>query len=283
MDKLLNWSIAQQSGDKEAIEKIGQPDEKLLSQLFGAPDEPALMRQAIQVIENPESTLEAKEIAFDNFEMLIENLDNANNIENLKLWPSIINILESDEPSLRIGSASVIGSAVQNNPKSQDDFYNHNGLSKLIDVLSSKDDNEFKMKVLFSISSVIRNHSNSLKQFNDLNGWDIIEFGNNEKATIRNLSIISSILSNQNHFDDFIKSNLHEKKIVDKLLDSLDSFETKPENNQVADKSFNILSQLLDLKFDFNNDHLNKLSQVVPKFEKVKDQLDDYNKVTSAL
>ncbi|KAK7680728.1 hsp70 nucleotide exchange factor fes1 [Cerrena zonata] len=125
MEKLLQWSIAQQTGDKESAEKIGQPDPKLLEQLFGGggPDEPALMKQSIMVVENPEATLENKQIAFDNFEMLIENLDNANNIENLKLWTSIINQLSPEvDDSLKIYAASIIGTAVQNNPNSQEDF-----------------------------------------------------------------------------------------------------------------------------------------------------------------
>lgn len=42
---------------------------------------------------NPEVDLETKLVAFDNFEMLIENLDNANNIENLKLWEPLLDVL----------------------------------------------------------------------------------------------------------------------------------------------------------------------------------------------
>ena len=107
MDKLLQWSIAQQSGDQEAIEKIGKPDPKMLEQLFGGPDEPALMKQAIMVIDNEEATLENREIAFDNFEMLIENMDNANNIENIKLWQSVIDKMSAETPtSFRVYAAS---------------------------------------------------------------------------------------------------------------------------------------------------------------------------------
>merc|ERR1712098_237458 len=110
------------------MEKIGKPDEKALAQLFGTggPDEPTLMKQSIQVVENPEADLEAKEVALENFEMLIENLDNANNIENMKMWPSIIKLLNDDQPEpLRILATSIIAIAVQNNPKCQDDFLKH--------------------------------------------------------------------------------------------------------------------------------------------------------------
>lgn len=65
-------------------------------------------------------TLDNKEQAFDNLEQLIENLDNANNLENLKLWNPLIGQLSSPESSLRYMAAWVCGTAVQNNLKSQE-------------------------------------------------------------------------------------------------------------------------------------------------------------------
>jgi hypothetical protein len=50
---------------------------------------------------------------------LIEGIDNARNIENMKLWPSIIKQLESDEAEIRTATAWVCGTAVQNNPEAQ--------------------------------------------------------------------------------------------------------------------------------------------------------------------
>ena len=111
MEKLLHWSIANAQGDKEAIEKAGKPDPKLLEQLFGGggQDDPTLMMENMKLVTNPEVDLENKLIAMDNFEMLIENLDNANNIENLKLWESIIKVLSYEEAELRSIALSIVG------------------------------------------------------------------------------------------------------------------------------------------------------------------------------
>lgn len=103
MEKLLHWTIAQQAGDKDALEKIGEPDPKALNQLFGGPDEATLMRESIKVVQTPDVSQEDKEIALENFEMLIENLDNANNIGNLKLWEPLNQILADK----KIGRAHV--------------------------------------------------------------------------------------------------------------------------------------------------------------------------------
>lgn len=281
MEKLLQWSIAQQTGDKESAEKIGQPDPKLLEQLFGGggPDEPALMKQSIMVVENPEATLENKQIAFDNFEMLIENLDNANNIENLKLWTSIINQLSPEvDDSLKIYAASIIGTAVQNNPNSQEDFlkYCPQGLSKLIE-LSNSDNLDLQHKCLFAIASFIRNYEPGYSQFDSLNGWLLISSKlsdlSNHKTNLRVLSILSSILS----------TGLNDEKINQisniKLIHHLVSNLHHEGHIGCIDKTLNIISQLASLNYKFSKNEINDLATGLDNVEVLKNEIseDDYN------
>ena len=75
--------------------------------------------ESVECINNPEDTVDNKVIALDNLEMLIEGIDNARNIENMKLWPGIIKQLSAAEPEVRKGTAWVCGTAVQNNPEAQ--------------------------------------------------------------------------------------------------------------------------------------------------------------------
>jgi hsp70-interacting protein len=78
------------------------------------------MKQAMAAIESPEVDLENKEIAFDNFLQLCEGIDNANNLDNLKLWGPLMNQLNSEEEIMRKYAAWTMGVAVQNNPKAQE-------------------------------------------------------------------------------------------------------------------------------------------------------------------
>jgi hypothetical protein len=129
MNGLLKWSLdaqAPKSADEAAAESntaAAPPrgfDSEALARLLGGPSEADLMRQAMAAIESPEVDLENKLVAFDNFEQLIENLDNANNMINLKLWEPMVNQLKNDEDELRRMAAWCIGTAVQNNIKSQE-------------------------------------------------------------------------------------------------------------------------------------------------------------------
>lgn len=78
------------------------------------------MKGAMAAIKSSEVDLENKLIAFDNFEQMVENIDNANNIEALKLWDPLLKELENEEGELRAMAAWCIGTAVQNNEKAQE-------------------------------------------------------------------------------------------------------------------------------------------------------------------
>jgi hypothetical protein len=88
---------------------------EVLSALFGGPSEADLMRAAMEVLTDPTTTLDNKLIAFDNFEQLIESLDNANNLENLSLWTPLLSLLAHGEGEIRRmgGVPTLVGMAIK--------------------------------------------------------------------------------------------------------------------------------------------------------------------------
>lgn len=277
MEKLLQWSIATQSGDHEAANKIGQPDQKTLQQLFGGggPDEPTLMKQSIVVVENPEADLEAKEVALENFEMLVENLDNANNIGNMKLWPNIINQLKGQEPSLQVLAASIIGVATQNNPQSQQAFLEQpDGLDELCKN-SESSNRELALKCLFALSCLLRNFPEATAKFAQLGGWNSLTLDNtpDHKLLLRKLSLVSALLSTG--LDEEKLKQVHDCKVVPHLISTLTS-----DNLACTDKVLNIITQLQELKYQFSKDEVSQLAEKLDAIEHKKDSLsqDDFNR-----
>lgn len=281
MEKLLHWTIAQQSGDKAALEKIGEPDQKALNQLFGGPDEATLMKESIKVVESTDVSLEDKEIALENFEMLIENLDNANNIGNLKLWNPLIDILaKEDTPvELKVLICGIIGTAVQNNPKSQEDFNEIEGLSELIKLAQDDKKFELQLKALFAISSFIRNFQPGYAKFEKLQGLKLINFDNkNNKYQLRILSLISSILSNG--LDDSLKAQFKDAKLPHYLASVLN----EDSNTSLVDKSLNIVSQLNQLNYEFSLEEKYEINRGIQVVEGLSEKLniDDLNNAKKA-
>lgn len=268
MDKLLQWSIAQQSGDKEAMERIGKPDPKMLEQLFGGPDEPTLMKQAIIVLNNEEATEENKLVALENFEMLIENLDNANNIENMKLWPSIIAQLSNTNKEFQVLAASIVGIATQNNPNSQEAFLKHeDGLSTLVKLLADdKTPEDVLLKVLFAVSSLVRNCPAACDKFVQLGGWEHIQIQKpaGHRLLLRKLSLVSALLSAG------VDKSTEEHIRADNVVGSIAAVLVSDGHLGCIEKALNIISVLKSSGYVFSANEVTELSQGLNNVETVE-------------
>ena len=126
MNNLLKWSIENSSvsqTDPNAPQSSASRralDPETLAALFGGPSEADLMKAAMEALHSDEVDLDNKMVAFDNFEQLIESIDNANNLEPLGLWTPLVNLLKHEEGDMRRMAAWCIGTAAQNNEKAQD-------------------------------------------------------------------------------------------------------------------------------------------------------------------
>jgi hsp70-interacting protein len=125
LNNLLKWGIENSSASNnttasQSTSQSSTINASALAALLGGPSDADRMREAMAAIQHPEVDLENKLIAFDNFEQLIENIDNANNIASLGLWMPLAELLKSDEAELRRYAAWCIGTAVQNNEKAQE-------------------------------------------------------------------------------------------------------------------------------------------------------------------
>jgi hsp70-interacting protein len=127
LNNLLKWGIQNSEASRTGVAAAEQPppqlDAEALQRLMtgmSGPSDADLMKQSMQVIRHPEAELEHKVTAFDNLEQLIENLDNANNLESLGLWMPLVEQLENEESELRFYAAWCCGTAVQNNIKTQE-------------------------------------------------------------------------------------------------------------------------------------------------------------------
>lgn len=160
LNKLLAWSLENQD-NAEGPKNQGQLDPELLKSLFGGPSEADLMRAAMEHIKSadPEITLESKLTAFDNFEQLIESIDNANNIANLSLWTPLLECLAHEEAEIRRMAAWCVGTAVQNNVQSQEKLLAMGGIPTLVGIaVDDAEDKAVRKKAVYALSSASRNY-----------------------------------------------------------------------------------------------------------------------------
>ncbi|KAK4453792.1 Hsp70 nucleotide exchange factor FES1 [Podospora aff. communis PSN243] len=135
---------------------------EVMAALFGGPSEADLMKAAIELITDRTDTsitLEDRLTAFDNFEQLIESLDNANNLEKLSLWTPLLDLLKHEEQELRRMAAWCVGTAVQNNVKTQERLLAMGGIPHLVHLATHDDEHEaVRRKAVYALSSAVRNY-----------------------------------------------------------------------------------------------------------------------------
>ncbi|KAJ9663520.1 hsp70 nucleotide exchange factor fes1 [Neophaeococcomyces mojaviensis] len=166
MSNLLQWSIENSAnaqptdGSAQSTSSTKEPrglTQDALRALMGGPSDADLMKQAMTVIVHPEAELEDKLTAFDNFEQLIENLDNANNMEPLGLWSPLLTQLNNAQAEIRKMAAWCVGTAVQNNEKCQQHLLSIGGVTKISKMAVDDQDAAARRKAVYALSSSVRN------------------------------------------------------------------------------------------------------------------------------
>jgi len=173
MNKLLKWSV-QNSQQKNADGTVSAPPSAqeasrnltpdMINALMGGPSDADLMKAAMEVLHSEESDLENKMIAFDNFEQLIEGIDNANNLEPLGLWTPLVQLLQHEEADMRRYAAWCIGTAVQNNEKAQDKLVVLNAIPTLVTIATTDLHPATRKKAVYALSSAVRNYQPAMNE-----------------------------------------------------------------------------------------------------------------------
>jgi hsp70-interacting protein len=124
LNTVLKWGIENSAASATAeSDRKTQLSQEAVAALFAAQDHKSdgdYMMENMAVIRDPEMKLDDRIQAFDNFEQLVENLDNANNLEALGLWMPLVEQLENEHTDLRYFAAWCCGTAVQNNLRTQE-------------------------------------------------------------------------------------------------------------------------------------------------------------------
>ncbi|USP80811.1 Hsp70 nucleotide exchange factor FES1 [Curvularia clavata] len=169
LNNLLKWGIQNSEASRTDAAAADQPpaqiDVEALQRLvtgMSGPSDAQLMQESMQVIQNEEAELEHRTTAFDNFEQLIENLDNANNIESLGLWMPLVKQLENEESEMRFYAAWCCGTAVQNNIRTQERLLVVGAIPTLVRMATSDTDKKVRKKAIFALSSSVRNFQAAL-------------------------------------------------------------------------------------------------------------------------
>jgi hypothetical protein len=193
LNDLFRWSVEQSdpsrldpSAPKKPLSNVNPAAFANLLGLqgFDMPSDADMMKKKMAEVRNEEKKYSVKHRvqAFEDFEMMVQNLDNANNIAALSfeiqvpgegeekekrqipLWDEILAQLESPEYELRLWAAWTCGTATQNNIKTQERILIVGGIPPLVKLAIQDDYPKVRKKAVFALSSIVRNFQPGLDE-----------------------------------------------------------------------------------------------------------------------
>jgi hypothetical protein len=175
--QLLEWAVNNKNNECDEGTSNQQMDrEKLdpkwLDVILGKPDS-ARIRELVDNIKT-ETNIESRISYLDELEMMVESMDNANDLQPLHVWPELFLLLSDEEAQVRKYAAWIIGTAVQNNEKAQNDFERNGGIKAILQCLEKEQDISVINKVIYATSSAIRANSKNRDMFIDNGGFMLL-------------------------------------------------------------------------------------------------------------
>lgn len=302
MEKVLQWSIAQASEDPAERAKAPALDATELAKVLGAQvkDDAQMMKEDIALFlsTHPDVKIDDRIMALEDFEALIMNLDNANNISNLGLWNQIVQLLTYDgeeKEEIQGLAAQIIGTAVQNNVKSQMDFHKEvgvEGFGKLFELLK-RDSNLIKAKVIYALSGLVAHNGPNYSLFDRLDGWQAVSDNlkasydakskPSSKVLLRLLNLIKSLL-----YDEILEEGKEELIAKSTKVNKFDQLGVVDDiiaklhvdgNIEINDRVLDVLNFLKTFGYQFSKDQSEFLLKKLTELKPVKDSLniDLYN------
>ncbi|KAA1070212.1 hsp70 nucleotide exchange factor fes1 [Puccinia graminis f. sp. tritici] len=178
-------SITYNPHESSQVQAPTAPSKKLdtgvLDAILGRTDA-VRMREAMGIFEDPNKPIQERCNAGEELEDLIQDLDNANDMEVLGFWPKLITLLESnpsgsDENDLiKFHTCWICGTAVQNNPKSQIAFLKRDPLPTILEILCHASE-ATQAKAMYCLSSTLKHapeETQVMKKFSEAHGWEAL-------------------------------------------------------------------------------------------------------------
>ncbi|KAG1896250.1 armadillo-type protein [Suillus fuscotomentosus] len=175
MQSLLRWGV-ENSSPNEAPPPTNKLDPGIIDHILGKPDA-QLMKEALTVGLDERQAEDDRLQALDDLEMLVQNIDNANDLTKLGIWQPLHNLLLASTTSdaLRMQTLWIIGTALQNNPAAQLAYFDLDPLPALLKSLSpSSNSAETRSRALYALSGLLKLNSAAVKKMSVADGWSAL-------------------------------------------------------------------------------------------------------------
>ncbi|KAH9808729.1 adenyl-nucleotide exchange factor [Melampsora americana] len=153
----------------------------------------------IEIFADPKLDIHQRINAGKELEELLQVLDNTKDLEFLGAWPKLVKLLEEPHHLIQSHTLWIIGTAVQDNPKSQSSFLKYDPIPLIINILNHSSHEETQAKALYCLSSTLKHvpsSSTAFTSFISASGFEALNTilkGPSMKLRIRTAVSINSL------------------------------------------------------------------------------------------
>ncbi|KAL6059803.1 nucleotide exchange factor sil1 [Balamuthia mandrillaris] len=190
---LLRFCLEHSDGPKEGTPSTlgNRPKEDyewLKEALKSVETDAQRMKRCAETLRREDGSVEEKKNALMEIQFLVEDIDNANDLHKVDGLVPVVEHMSHPSATVRVWSAWVLSTVVQNNPIAQQEALRHDALPKAISLLASssseqqdqqgnaesevekeqqeqEDEVQLKMKALSLISALVRHNPIAMRQF----------------------------------------------------------------------------------------------------------------------
>lgn len=180
MQSLLRWGIENSSNDNDSatgampLAPRTDLDPGIIDAILGRPDS-ELMKEALAKAQDASLDEDARLTALDDLEMLVENIDNANDLEKLGMWEPLQGLLATPSDDIKVQALWVIGTALQNNPAAQKAYLARDPLPAVTSYLAStQSSQQLRSKAIYALSGLLKHNAAAIAPFGLAGGWEAL-------------------------------------------------------------------------------------------------------------
>lgn len=177
MQSLLRWGVENSTSSTGPQPTTNKLDPGIIDHILGKPDA-QLMKEALIVGLDETQTEDSRLQALDELEMLVQNIDNANDLSKLGLWQPLHGLLlaSSSSDTLKMQTLWIIGTALQNNPAAQLAYLDLDPLPTLLKSLSPTSNSaETRSRALYALSGLLKLNAAAVQQMGVVDGWSTLK------------------------------------------------------------------------------------------------------------
>ena len=189
LQSLLNWAIEHSDPSllKEKAREANQGDERYrkrqleqlqatMAAVASQKSEADLMKEAIEILEDPSTTSDHKDNALFELEDLVSQIDNANDFAKFGGVNTLLSAWKNWDPAIRASAFQVFGTAASNNVAFQESALKDNPelIQVFHDLILSESVDEVKTKAVYALATILRNSVPARNHFYKLNGPKLI-------------------------------------------------------------------------------------------------------------